>query len=282
MNWERPVHLEFYESDGDPGFSQNFDVRIHGGASRYLPQKSLRFYAGSTCDEPGLIDYPLFPESENQLFSRFILRRTTEESGLADVLGQQFMSRFDPDMAIQRYRAVVVFINGEFWGWYSLRDRYDSWNLSLNYSIERQDLALLRSREEVLHGSQLDRQQFDTMVSFIRENDMSDPQNYDHAMTRMDMDQYLTYMVTGIYLNYTDWDTDKHQLVWRYTGNEADASSRFQDGRWRWLPLDLDGAFLRGGGPERDYLAEVIDGPYLLKALLSNDEFRVSFINSFC
>jgi hypothetical protein len=282
MNWERPVSLEFYESDGSLGFTQNLGVRIHGGASRYRPQKSLRFYASTAYDQQGIINYAIFPESETQLFKRFLLRGTTEYSGLADVLAQQFMRKFDSEMAIQRYRAVVVFLNGEFWGWYSLRDRYDSWFLALNYSIERQNLALLAGGEEVLYGNQQDRDQFNTMISFIRKNDMRDQRNYEHVKTLMDIENYLTYMVTGIYLNYTDWGTAKHQLVWRYTGTQSTAaSSRFHDGRWRWLPLDLDGTFARGGGVEREYLREVIDGPYLLNFLLLNDEFRFAFINRF-
>ncbi len=282
MNWERPVYIEFYESDGSLGFTQNLGVRIHGGASRYRPQKSLRFYASTAYDQQGIINYAIFPESEPQKFKRFLLRGTTEHSGLTDVLAQQFIRKFDSEMAIQRYRPVVVFLNGEFWGWYSLRDRYDSWYLALNYSIERQNLALLVGGEDVLHGNQQDRDQFNTMISFIRKNDMRDQRNYEHVETLMDIENYLTYVVTGIYLNYTDWGTAKHQLVWRYTGTQATATpSRFHDGRWRWLPLDLDGTFTRGGGAERDYLQEVIDGPYLLKFLLMNDQFRFAFINRF-
>ncbi len=42
--WEREVCIEYFD-DGEAKFSQNVGIRIHGGATRSYPQKSLRFYA---------------------------------------------------------------------------------------------------------------------------------------------------------------------------------------------------------------------------------------------
>lgn len=44
-DWERPVHIEYFETDGDPGFSQDAGIRIHGLKTRQAAQKSLRLYA---------------------------------------------------------------------------------------------------------------------------------------------------------------------------------------------------------------------------------------------
>jgi hypothetical protein len=42
--WERPIHVEFFEKDGTLGFSHDSGVRIHGGWSRKYPQKTFRLY----------------------------------------------------------------------------------------------------------------------------------------------------------------------------------------------------------------------------------------------
>ena len=281
-NWERPIHLEFYESDGSFAFAQNLDVRIHGSASRAWAQKTLRFYASSEYDSHSSINYALFPESNTQIFKRFLLRSTLERSGLDDLIAQSFMSTVNPEMDIQRYRAVAVFINGEFWGWYNIRDRYDEWYLSFQHGFEHDQVVLLEGNGVVAYGNPGDEQSFKDMVSFIKRKDLSDPDNYEYIKTLMDVDNYQAYMLTGIYLNYVDWGTAKHQLVWRYVGEKSASNpSKFGDGRWRWLPLDLDGTFTRGGGPEKDALREVIKGPYILNSLLANDEFRILFINRF-
>jgi len=43
--WERPVHIEYFETDGKLGFSMDMGLRIHGGYTRKYPQKSFRLYA---------------------------------------------------------------------------------------------------------------------------------------------------------------------------------------------------------------------------------------------
>src|SRR5690606_32247713 len=45
IDWERPAHLEFFETDGTLGFAQNIGMRIHGGVTRESPTKSFRIYA---------------------------------------------------------------------------------------------------------------------------------------------------------------------------------------------------------------------------------------------
>ncbi|MFN6947242.1 MAG: lamin tail domain-containing protein, partial [Cytophagaceae bacterium] len=60
-DWERPASLEFFEPDGSRGFSLNSGIRIHGGWSRAIGQKSLRVYFRNTYDTANTLNYPLFP-----------------------------------------------------------------------------------------------------------------------------------------------------------------------------------------------------------------------------
>jgi nitrite reductase/ring-hydroxylating ferredoxin subunit len=50
MEWERPVHIEFFEPDGTPGFSQNAGIRTAGGLMRIAAHKSLKIFARSMYD----------------------------------------------------------------------------------------------------------------------------------------------------------------------------------------------------------------------------------------
>jgi hypothetical protein len=49
--WERPIHIEFFEENGNLAFSQNAGIRIHGGYTRNYAQKSFRLYAREEYDE---------------------------------------------------------------------------------------------------------------------------------------------------------------------------------------------------------------------------------------
>ena len=45
QDWERPVHIEFFEPTGSLGFSIDAGVKIHGNCTRLANQKSLQINA---------------------------------------------------------------------------------------------------------------------------------------------------------------------------------------------------------------------------------------------
>ncbi|MBN2434555.1 MAG: CotH kinase family protein [Spirochaetes bacterium] len=288
--WEREVNLEFFEADGNIAFTQKMGVRVHGESSRSHFQKTLRFYARSEYDDQNYIDYRLFPEYEQNRYKRFLLRQTTERTGLTDIIAQKIMININPDMDIQRYRPAAVFINGEFWGWYNIRDRYDDWYLATKYNVSRDDITAIEGYGNLLYGKPGEQKKFLMLDSYIRKTDLSNNDNYKHLKSLMDVDNYMTYMAVGIYLNYQDWGTDKHQLVWRIRKPVKDGPVQL-DGRWRWLPIDLDGTILRENNPSLNHLKDTIEDRYSdafglflpyryhLHFLLQNEEFKNRFIN---
>ncbi|KAA3659369.1 MAG: hypothetical protein DWQ10_09005, partial [Calditrichaeota bacterium] len=78
QDWEKPVHVELFEPDGNTGFSQNLGMKIQGGTSQAGPQKGLHIIAR---DEYGnnRIEYPIFKNRKTKAsdlteFKRFIIR----------------------------------------------------------------------------------------------------------------------------------------------------------------------------------------------------------------
>ncbi len=280
QNWEQPVHLEYFDSDGSLAFSQDLGMRVHGGASRGSNQKSLRFYARSDYSGQDLIRYALFPDDDTDKFQRFLLRMTTQRSGLNDIIGQQFMQAVHPDMDIQRYQPVMVFINGDFWGWYNLRDRYDDRYLAYKYSIHRHDIAFLEEGTALRYGQPGDVDDFLDLDNFIRTADLREDASFARVAQEMDIENYTDYMLSGIFLDYRDWGP-KHDQKWRFNGdNSMPGAPPALDGRWRWMPLDMDQAMLRK--PDSEYLQIVITtGENYLPYFLLNENYRSYFINRF-
>src|SRR5699024_2127447 len=58
--WERPMHIEFFDKNGKLGFSQNGGVRLHGGATRNYSQKTLRLYADHEYDNKDKFKHDIF------------------------------------------------------------------------------------------------------------------------------------------------------------------------------------------------------------------------------
>ena len=195
------------------------------------------------------------------------------------------MRRLEPEADIQRYAPVALFLNGDFFGSYSIRDRYDQWFLSGSYSIDPDDLVFAGRRIGrsgfTLHGDEAIAEEFLEVERFIRSEDLSSPEALAYVERHLDLENYMSYMITGIFLNYTDWGTGKHRRVWRSTGDLSETHPSL-DGRWRWLPLDLDGTFVRGGPVDQNHLRDIIESRrYLLTFLLENEAFEERFRQRF-
>jgi len=126
--WERPVSVEYL--DGSDGFQLNGGLRIKGGFSRtpLNPKHSFRLYFEPKYE--GALSYPLFDSGTIETFTNIDLR--TEQN-----YGWQFSS--DRNTLVRdawlreshaamgnpasRSQWVHLFLNGQYWGVYMLKDR---------------------------------------------------------------------------------------------------------------------------------------------------------------
>lgn len=288
--WERPIHIEFYEPDGSLGFAQDAGVRIHGSKSTQYHFKSLRIYARAEYGAE-TIDYEIFPGWKNDEFERLILRNSGQDiyaTMFRDAMAQSLVAHLSFDT--QPYRPAVVFINGEYWGVHNIRERLDNNYLGLTYDIDNDEIDYLANRGLVEEGSA---DHFNAMMDFVTTQGVADPANYAYLQTQMDVPNFIEYMTAEIIMNNADW-LQNNIDYWRYQTDAYDPNApEGQDGRWRWLMSDMDQSFgLAGGAGAVSYnrLAWASQPGYppynsqmavLLRALLENDEFRTDFINQF-
>ena len=69
-DWERDIHVSFYEPDGTLGFELNAGVKIFGGATRTQDQRSLAIFARKKYGAEK-IKYPLFPNRQYSVINSF-------------------------------------------------------------------------------------------------------------------------------------------------------------------------------------------------------------------
>ncbi|MFC2080744.1 CotH kinase family protein [Bacteroidota bacterium] len=273
--WERTIHLEFFNSDGTLGFEQDAGVRVHGRGSRKASQKTLKLYAR---EKYGIdvVDYQLFPQKNIDTFKTFLIRTT-----LGDVSGTYFKDAFCHDlvselnMDIQSYRPSIVFINGEYWGIHTLRERQDKYYLGGNHNIGPDNLdiiALGYNVEEIVEGDNMD---YHALLDFIAENNVRDPIIYELVRSWMDIENYIDYYISQLYFANFDWP-DSNIKYWR---------SRTEDGRWRWFFFDCDWCLIRNSYnhlmeytiEDERYHHYSESSTFLFRNLLKNNEFRDQF-----
>ena len=303
--WERHMHMELYEPDGTPGISQEIGVRLHGGWSRAFPQKSFRLYSRSDYGT-SRFSYQVFPEMEMYDFNRLILRNSGQDVAMTmfrDAYIQETVKHMN--FATMASRPAVVFINGEYWGIYNIRERYDKHYLETHFRLDGDRVDLLTDNASVKEGSSA---HYTAMLQYLQQNTMLLPQQYEHIKTMMDTDGFIDYYIAQIYIRNTDWPHSNIDY-WRYqTGYNPDAIIPEQDGRWRWMMFDTDFGF--GWQPEswpatrqnnwhgerhfdrRSYIRNMMDhvitdtggrawSTFVFRRLMQNSIFRNKFMNRF-
>lgn len=149
--WEKEVHVDFF--DGTKlGFSAECGMRIQGGWSRNVQQKSMKFYMRSEYGDSKLT-YSLFENNTNYFdgeeikdYKRFMLR-----NGGNDTYPLKFKCPWtqslvkDCNFATQDDRLVVCFLDGEYWGVYTMNDVYDNNYVETNYGVPADDVVMIKT-----------------------------------------------------------------------------------------------------------------------------------------
>ncbi|MCY1047685.1 CotH kinase family protein [Corallococcus sp. bb12-1] len=281
--WERPVHVEWFETSGARVLAQDAGVRIHGSGSAVLPQKSLRLYAKEDYG-PKTFAGPVFPGSPVTSFTRLLVRASGQDQGqtrLRDCALQGLLAQ--TRLALQACRPTLVFLDGEYWGLHELRERYDEYYLASHYGVDRKKVVILERDGELDVGEDGDARPYQELIDYVRTHDLAVPEHYAHVKARIDVEDFIDYQVAQLYLGNQDWPQNNVKF-WRLrTG--APGAPHGQDGRWRWLLYDLDYA-LRPE-PAFDSLGRVLEDPtleastVLLRRLLQAPEFKARFVERF-
>lgn len=162
--WERVCHVEIFAPDGSEAVSQDAGIRIFGGSSRSVAQKSFRLVARKTgyYDEllyngNGSFDYAFFGNrtlssgEKLERFDRLVLRNGGNDSLMnraqdgdnasiiRDAAVNNFAVKYAPAVASQASCFAAVYLNGEYYGILDMKEDIDNDYVSNLYGIEDKD-----------------------------------------------------------------------------------------------------------------------------------------------
>ena len=298
QEWERAVTVTYLTAQGE-GFTQDMGVRIKGSSSRNSNQKSLRLIARKSYGEKS-VDYPIFPDNTTtdgaqvSQYKSFTLRNGSNDNGFATIRDpylQQMVSGDGLRFETAATQPVICFINGEYWGLYTLTEEYTDQYIEYHYGIDHDNVITVKC-QAIEDGEAEDIELFRSAFDFIINGDMSDPEVYAHACTLMDMGSFADYTAYQLYiLNLDSHLQNSNWQVWRV--REPDETSPWADGRWRWMVYDVDntaGLYTDGASYDVDNLTPVITGEgyqwrhpaRVLISLLESEAFREEFARALC
>ena len=289
--WERPVTVTYVAQDRESGFELAAGLRVHGGGSREFDKKSFRLYFREDYGSRRL-DYPLFEGNEVQSFDRLIVHNggqdhavtpsppfpprlnwTLMRNALADTIAREINGCAVHD------QPVVLFLNGELWGIYYLREHIDETFLDDHYDVEDTDFieaAGHMHEQEVAMG---DEENWDNLTAYLESHNLADPAAYAYVQSQVNIDNFIDYNLLQLYGANDDWpERNVHQF-----------RPRVQGGQWHWLFWDSDHSFglQPHSSAEMDMVERALtyDHPVtegrdllLLRSLLNNPDFRTQFL----
>lgn len=215
--WERPLKFELFNNRGELLFHQNLGARIHGRSSRTAPQKSLRLYAKNDYGSP-FIFYPLFGEDHESLaFKRIILRapdRLFTKALFIDNIVNSSISELEIDN--MESRPVAVFINGEYWGIQSLRERHDEQYLRIKHGIEPDEVDIVAwdRSPEIANGND---QAFQDLMDFLHSEQFQGPEAWAELQKRIDIASFVQVVGTNMFFANEDFPNNNLRM-WRKQG----------------------------------------------------------------
>ena len=206
---ELPVHVEYFEegsSSGEPEWKIEAGLSIIGNGSRNNAKKSLAIKMRSEYQD-GRLKYPIFKtRPEKRKFKGFNLRNNGNRYG-ADYITDAALSSLLEGSGVdyQRSRQVVVFINGDYYGIYDLRERLNEHFVETNYGIDSKKVNFVKHWRTSVTASGGSTESYYAMLDFIHRNDLTKEDAYLQVSSMMDVGNYADYMAAEIYYHNGDW-----------------------------------------------------------------------------
>jgi hypothetical protein len=204
-----------------------------------------------------------------------------------------------------------MFLNGEYWGIYNLRERQDARYLAAVYGIPLADIELLDNSTDPSLDSMRNhppapgspRQSPDTpewwrdWVGFIEglaDEELSAGDSQRAIEAAIDVTSFQDFIIANTFAGVADWITNNTRW-WRVTPPAVDATAGVRDGRWRFMLTDLDSATLvespfASSFPDAIRITDMTrpedplykEGlPLLFNRMMSSKELRNQFLNRY-
>ncbi len=275
--WERPVHIDYIKNN-EAVLSQECGIRIQGGYSRGEYQKSLRLYARSDYGEKSF-KYDFFDgkakDTEGNVIKSF--KKITLRNGGNDANYVKYKDSLlqtcvlDRSFSTQASIPCIAFINGEYWGIYTMQEDYNDDYAESHFGVNKDNVVMIKPDSannnipKIEEGEDADLELWNNFVSYVKDSskDFSKKSDYEEISEMIDLDSFADYVAAETYISNEDW-SGKNWEVWRTRTVDTETGGKYSDGKWRFMFYDVEmGAFLWGNpgeSSENDKLYHIYNG----------------------
>lgn len=237
-DWRKSAYIEYFDSTKNLIFSQRAGIQIDGGwgGARANAQHSMRVRLADGVLGDGPVDYPIIPDRPNRTtYSQFFLRNGSNQFLVfpyKDACQAKMMSA-GTNNHYSSWRPVSVYLNGEYFGLYELREKIDAEYFE---TLEGADpgetdvLSMTAWNNFVLHAVEGSVEPFLAADSAFSLLDPSDTSYWNSADQYFDLVSYTDYIIGESWMANTDWPWNNIKI---YRSDQTGY-------RWRFCLTDME------------------------------------------
>lgn len=293
--WERESSFTYTSEGGkEVLYEGDLNIRIFGAFSRKKAQKGIALVPRKGVGS-GSIDYPFFENRPFESYESLVLRASGQDTALSrirDIVVLGLLDDADADVATQAYVQCIVYLNGEYWGVYNLREKVSKHYIAQHYGIEDPETVDIlvgngNNSATIVAGDGLE--DYQALIAFCESKgcDLGNAEDYAYVCSQVDVENFALYCAQEICVGNTD------------TGNIKYWRSSELDNKWRWLPYDycwamngerLSSDITTTSGYRRDFFTKYFHesghgadkgfDTILARSLLQNNEFVELFLHA--
>ena len=219
------VFAEIYEPDGTKLISQECTLKMVGHHSRtHYKQKSFKITA-KRANGDTRFRAALFSNRDYDEVKAVVLRASGQDV-MQTHMRDSILTSLAADTTVfyQETELCVVYINGQYWGEYNMREHVDEHSIAQFEGWQNPDGVVIAEGDT-------NNTRYNDMLKWVANHDLTSDSNVKALRSMIDIENYLDYVILEMFTCNQDLNN-----VRRYCSPE-------EDPRWKWVIFDLDLSF---------------------------------------
>lgn len=249
----RPVgSIEYFSPNGIRTSDSYGEFNSHGQDSWANSHRSLDFVARDEMGYSSALKEKIFPQSTRDKFQRLILRASGDDNypadfnvdnagsaHMRDAYFQTLCKSGGMKLDIRTAAKCVVYLNGQYWGVYDLREIPDDHDYTdYHYNQGKFDLQYILTWGNTWaeYGGNQAITDWNTLKSFVIGNSMAVQSNFDYVASQLDVESLSDYVIGHSMSVSSDWLN--YNTGWWRGMNPAGGHKK-----WGYILWDNDASF---------------------------------------
>ena len=221
----------------DEGYGQ---TNKHGNDSWAYQQRGIDFIMRDQYGYDYAVQEQLFQASPRDKFQRIILKPAANdnypfETGgahIRDAFVHTLSERCNLNLDERKWEPCVVYLNGQYWGVYEIREKVDDSDYTdYYYSRDGDEIDYIKTWGGTW-AEYGDMNQWNTLYNYIQTNNMAVPANYANVESQLNVLSLMDYIIINVqtvcsdWLNWNTswWHSNDNVVKWRYSLWDMDAT----------------------------------------------------------